>query len=654
MTDLYTYDIETYPNCFTFACERYSDKAKWVFEISWRRDQSQELYAFLKALVNTNARMVGFNNVGFDYPVIHDFMKSNGLCGYEALYDKAMKIIRYSGDPFMFMVWPSDRFVSQVDLYKINHFDNVNRRTGLKQIEFNMRVPDLKDLPFPPGTMLTSEQIDVLIDYNMNGDVVNTREFLTECIPALEFRDKLSAQYDRDFTNHNDTKVGKDYFIMSLEQHGVPCYEKGPNGREPRQTHGRFPMQLKDAVFPYVKFQYSEFERIHQYFLSKTITETKGVFKDLKCTINNFTYKFGLGGIHGSVESQTVNSDDYWMIEDWDVASYYPNLAIKNKLFPAHLSEKFCDIYQDVYEQRKQHPKGSPENAVMKLALNGVYGDSNSRFSPFYDPLYTMTITINGQLLLCMLAEQLQLSIEGLSMIQINTDGLTVRYPRHMKECVHTICKAWEQFTCLTLEDVEYRRMFIRDVNSYIGEYTDGKLKRKGAYAWDAKVPMELPHNKDHSALVVPKAAERVLVHGEDIVTAVTGNADIMDFMLRVKAKGVDKLLLDEAEQQKTCRYYVSQFGGRLTIVRPPPKNMKVGDYKKANGVSDDQYATLNQTGVHNLEIHTKNQSVYGSSTTEVEKGWTVTVANDIMQATNRIDFNYYINEVRKLVEPLR
>lgn len=44
------------------------------------------------------------------------------------------------------------------------------------------------------------------------------------------------------------------------------------------------------------------------------------------------------------------------------------------------------------------YAKGTPENAMLKLALNSVYGDSNNQYSVFYDPMYTMKITVNGQL----------------------------------------------------------------------------------------------------------------------------------------------------------------------------------------------------------------------------------------------------------------
>ena len=280
----------------------------------------------------------------------------------------------------------------------------------------------------------------------------------------------------------------------------------------------------------------------------------------------------------------------------------------------------------------------------MKLALNGVYGDSNNKYSPFYDPLYTMSITINGQLLLCLLAETL-MTVPDLQMVQINTDGLTVRYRRGSKPDVHAICKWWEDCTLLELESVEYSRMFIRDVNNYIAQGADGKVKRKGAYEY------ERGHHQNHSALVVPKAAEMALLHDVPVEDAVYRHNNIFDYCLRAKAP---ILTLDGVPQQSTCRYYVSDPGGTLKATKPSPPGMRDGDYKKANGVTNAQYHAVNQTGVHNPAIHTKNKSTYAPVTSEVESGWKVTVCNHISDAVNPINYNYYIERVRKLVEPLR
>lgn len=640
MTEYYIYDIETYPNVFTCCFKRYPDGARWIFEVSDRKDDRGALNMFLHWLAQHQHPMVGFNNVSFDYPILHMTMQCDGEYAPIDTYDMCLEIIQ-SSSPWSHRLRPWEVMIPQIDLFLINHFDNVARRTGLKQIEFNHRVPNLLDLPFPPGTWLEQEQIDTLIDYNLNGDVEETYALFKECLPAIEFRQVLTQQYGRDFTNHNDTKIGKDFLIQQLEAAGVSCYD---TDRAPVQTY-RDQINPAEIILPYVQFQHSEFNRILDWFKRQVIVETKGVFTDVHCTVNGFQFDFGLGGIHGSVEGQTVHSDSEWIVEDWDVASYYPNLAIANRIYPEHLTEKFCDIYQSVYEQRRLHAKGTPENAMLKLALNGVYGDSNNRYSPFYDPQYTMAITINGQLSLCMLAEWLMMGVPNLQMVQINTDGLTVRYRRGWRDMVHFICQEWEQLTRLTLEHVEYSRMFIRDVNNYLAEGIDGSIKRKGAYEYERE------HHQNQSMLVVPKVTEMVLTCGMCIETTVRSWPDFYDFMKRVKKP---HLTWNGERQQSTCRYYVSESGAPLIEHRQPPAGKRIGDFKKKNGCSDRDYALVNQTGVWDERVHTKNRSVYGESTVEVESGFVVTVANDIHQATVPINYNYYIHEVEKLVRSVQ
>ena len=65
-----------------------------------------------------------------------------------------------------------------------------------------------------------------------------------------------------------------------------------------------------------------------------------------------------------------------------------------------------------------------------KLALNSVYGKSNDINSFLYDPKFTMQITLNGQLMLTMLAESLVNYIPNVKVLQINTDGITLKIPK--------------------------------------------------------------------------------------------------------------------------------------------------------------------------------------------------------------------------------
>jgi len=619
MSNDYVFDIETYPNVFTLAVEHADAPLRWMFEISDWRNDSREIIAFLQFLKETNARMVGFNNLGFDYPVLHTLIRM-GKADAATLYQKAMAIIGSQdedGDRWMHLVKPSDQFVTQIDLFKIHHFDNKARATSLKVLEFNMRSDSIEDLPFKVGTTLTREQIEVLKKYNQH-DVAQTKAFYHKSLDMLHFREELTRKYARDFMNHNDTKIGKDYFVMKLEEAGVACYDYGDKGRTPRQTK-RPVIHLKDAILPWIRFEQPEFTRVMEWLKQQSITETKGVFNDLTACINGFTFVFGLGGIHGSVESEIIESNDEQVIVDLDVTSYYPNLAICNGFHPAHLGKDFVAIYKYLFEQRKSYPKKSAESAMLKLALNGVYGDSNNQFSVFYDPLFTMSITLNGQLLLCLLAEGL-MTIPGLRLIQVNTDGLTVRVPRTHKVLVDLARMAWQERTGLNLEEAIYKAMMIRDVNNYIGVFDpafvkpgDPTVKRKGAYEY------KMGWHQNAGGLVVAKVAEKVLVEGAPIRQTVQQWPEIMDFMLRTKVPRSSYLAIEWDGQQpqqlqNITRYYIAEGGGRLFKWMPPLKGKT--EWRKIG----------------------------------VESGWGVQPCNDIKDAGKLpVDFDYYVREVEKL-----
>lgn len=660
------YDIETYPNIFTIGLLHPVTKRRWCFEISFRRNDIEMLCRFIEVLAAQDCRMVGFNNLGFDYPVIH-FIYQNRRVGITAvnIYDKAMSIINAPHNArFSHMVWESDWLVPQIDLYKIHHFDNPSKATSLKMLEFNMRMSNIEDLPFDVGTELTSEQADVLIDY-MWHDITATDLFAERSAPQIKMREGLTSSFNKNMMNMSDVKIGETILINEIEKNGITCFENVDGKKKKRQTK-RDSINLAETIFPYVSFERVEFQNILNFLQSKVITETKGVFKDLIATVEGVDYKFGTGGIHASVESQVIHTTDTHQIVDVDVASFYPNLGIKNKLYPAHLGEQFCDAYLNVYHTRKTYPKKTPENEAFKLALNGAYGGSNNEYSPFLDPFYTMSITINGQLLLCMLAEQM-LKVPGLRMIQANTDGITYLCPHEYLEHTRQVCRWWEQLTQLELEEALYNRMFIRDVNSYAAEAQDGSLKRIGAYAYETAREnpgtREVPWHKDHSALIVPKAAEAALVHGADIREFITGHADMFDFFLRTKVPRNSTLEWGGERVSNIVRYYISHNGKPLEKVMPP--NGPAGEYKRANKLTDSYFNSVMAEigpGVWDERIHTKNKSVYEERRSGINTGWGVTLCNDLDDllvapdgGSPMMDLNYewYIKEAEKLVKPL-
>ncbi len=560
----YTYDIETYPNVFTIGIVHMDTGNRWLFEISERGDQSVALAAFLTELIQTGCRMIGFNNEGFDYPVIHEFWQifhARGTVTAHELYLKAQSIIDTPwNDRFRNTIWPRDRIIPQVDLFKIMHFDNVARSTSLKKLEINMRSGSVEDLPYKPGVPLTVDQIPLLVSY-MCHDISETAKFARKIAPQIEFRDGIT---DMDATNFNDTKIGKEFFLNELEKTGVSCFDRSSGRKKPRQTPRVNGICVADSLLD-VPFTADDLKRVHQFFAAQVIPpdQTKGIFKDLHATVKGFTMHFGAGGIHGSVSKRTFRSDDTHDIVDVDVTSYYPSLAIVNRWFPKHLGEQFCDVYQDLKTRRVSYAKGTPENAMLKLALNGVYGDSNNKYSAFYDPAYTMAITINGQMLLAWLTEAF-ITQPGFEVIQVNTDGVTVRLPKNQRRHLDLISTEWQNRTGLQLESVDYSIMAVRDVNNYISVTPDGKVKRKGAYEIDPD------WHKDHSSLVVQKAVSAWLLNGTDPTEFIYAHADAYDFMRHVKVRRSDTLTWGDETIQNTTRYHIALAGKPLTKHMPP------------------------------------------------------------------------------------
>ncbi len=537
----FTFDLETYPNCFLMGVADMQQRKLRMFEISFRKDQRNEMFEYLRNVRRQKGVLVGFNNIGFDEPVLQNLLKNKTLTVGE-IYQYAMKVIEsgYGDDKWKYQVRDKDRFLQQLDLFKMNHFDNKAKATSLKMIEFNSRSKNIEDLPFPVGKNLTSVEIDTLIKYCCH-DVKETVKFFESCKPQIDFRLDLEKKYGFNALNWNDTKIGAEFFIMELEKAGIKCYDNQGKARKTKRTY----IDLVDCIFPYIKFERPEFNAVLEWLKRQRITETKGVFSDipehelgdvakyallttkkikfknkptdkeladalkqyplgwleevelkaklpkkdgggfkkaywfnyriaesLNVVVDGLCYVYGTGGVHAAVEKRVIVSDEKRVIRTFDVSSFYPNLSIKNRVYPQHLGVEFCDIYENLYNMRKTFDKKSAENAMLKLALNGTYGNSNNEYSPFYDPKFTMTITLNGQMLLCKAIEMV-LSIPTVEILMANTDGFEFIVDREYEALAEAKCKEWEKMTNLTLEGDTYAKMVISDVNNYFSIYEE-------------------------------------------------------------------------------------------------------------------------------------------------------------------------------------
>lgn len=140
------------------------------------------------------------------------------------------------------------------------------------------------------------------------------------------------------------------------------------------------------------------------------------------------------------------------------------------------------------------------------------------------------------------------------------------------------------------------------------------KVKRKGAYQYE-----DLGYHQNQGGLVIPMAAEAYMLYGTPIEDFVKNHDNVFDFMLRAKVPRSSKLVLryedgTEVKQQNTCRYYACETGGKLVKIMPP---LKPDGLDRELGL-DTQY--------------------------------NVKTCNNMKDFANDINYQYYVNEAKKLV----
>jgi len=360
-------------------------------------------------------------------------------------------------------------------------------------------------------------------------------------------------------------------------------------------------IKISDIILPYIKFTSPEFQTLHERFKSLEVdgSKLKGNFK-YSVNYKNVKTDFGLGGVHGAASKGVYESDDDMVIMSSDVTSFYPNLAIRNKFSPGHFpKEEFCNQYEWFFDERKKIPKSNPMNYVYKIILNSTFGLSNDENSFFYDPELCLKITINGQLTLMMLYEQIMERIPNAIPLLHNTDGVETIIPREHIDLYMQICEEWEKTTNLELEHDEYQKLVLSDVNNYIGvnnfvevditkwreikqsqphyvfkvdndKFSFAPVKLKGRFDFH-----DLQLHKNKSKLVIPKAIYEYFVNNVLPHDYLDTNKNILDYCIGGKSKGdwkqvarsIEGGVLKEEDLQKINRYFISKSGVKITKV---------------------------------------------------------------------------------------
>jgi hypothetical protein len=563
-------DYETLANCFLAVFEDIKTEHQEVFVIHESQNDIVPFLTFLMQNINREEWHVSFNGLGFDSQITqhflangHQLLEMNGQDIARFIYDKAQDVIRRQNEGEFLEFSPRDIKIRQVDVFKLNHWDNPAKRSSLKWIQFSMDWKNIMDMPIHHTTYIKKEQIPSIITYCIN-DVKSTKAIMYLSKSQIDLRRNLTEEYGIDLYSASEPRISKELFLHFLSEQ---TYIKKWDLRKMR-TH-RPVINVKDIILPNVSFKTATFQNLLNKFNEVVIYpgETKGGFK-YSVKYKGVKTDYGLGGIHGARSSRVYKSDDEMVIMSSDVVSYYPNLAIRNKWAPAHLPQKeFCDLYEWFFDERKKIPKSDPRNYVYKIILNSTYGLSNDANSFLYDPEFTMKITINGQLLLSMLYEMICEEIPGAMPLMQNTDGVETLIPREYVDKYMEICERWEKLTDLQLEHDTYSKIILGDVNNYIAVTETGKTKSKGRFEH-----ADLALHKNKSFLIIPKAINAYFIDGISPEEFLKDNQNIFDYCGGVKIKGDWKFIEHEISNgeftkkplQHTIRYFISNNGSKI------------------------------------------------------------------------------------------
>lgn len=567
--EVVVYDIETLASCFTYSSFNINTGEVEQYVIHKDRNDLEQLLDHFKKC----SGQIGFNNIAFDYPIIHNIIKNSELFLNSteeftifSIYDQAQNIISNQNNMNNSnIVWEKNMIIPQLDLYKVWHYNNKARSTSLKSLEVSMNYPNVMEMPIHHNKLdISLKDIDSILEYNLN-DVMATYEFYKLSLDKIDLRKSLSKTYNISCRNWSDSRIGEELILK------LYCQKTSQDIKEVKEMRSnRLKIALNEVILPSISFKSKEFNTLLDKFKCSIISETKGSIEE-SVIYKGFKYDYGTGGIHGCIKSGIYESDDDYMIIDADVGSLYPNIAITNEFYPEHLGKNFIIVYNDIIELRMQAKKAG--NSVLsdgfKLAANSVYGKSNDVNSFLYDPKFTMQITLNGQLLLTILIESLVNGINDLQMLQVNTDGITVKIHKKDLDLYYSICKIWEKETKLNLEYVEYEKMVIGDVNNYLAISTKGKIKNKGRFEVDKVVGNEKAYHKDNSFRIIPLALQEFFVNNTPIEDTIKNHKNIYDFCGRQKFKGDDYGFINtinnnqiiKEKQQKVTRYYISNKG---------------------------------------------------------------------------------------------
>lgn len=520
-------DVETYQNYFLIGM-----KALWCNKYL-RFEISGEFNNLKLSWILHNYRTIGFNSLKYDLLLI-----------WLSYYQQDLNKLKVLSDRIVFdNYWPKS-FEEDYG-YKIprtNHIDLIEvapLKGSLKLYGARIHAPRLQDLPFSVDKPLTSKQIEIVQDYNIN-DLDTTEILFNFMKERIELRTAISIEYQEDLMSKSDAQIAEAIITKKL-----------------RETTGKWPK--RPDIDPGTTYHYNIPTYIQ--YQTKVLKDVLEVVKQTKFVvagdgginmppelaklvipINGNAYKLGIGGLHSTEECITYKSNETGQIFDRDVASYYPRIILNQGLCPEHIGKEFLIVYNGIVERRLEAKKNKryTEDKGLKIVINGSFGKLGSMWSKLYAPNLMIGVTVTGQLSLLMMIEAFE--FVGISVISANTDGVVCYCPNNKMSMYEEIVKWWEQTTAFQTEETRYSAYYARDVNNYFAvKEADAKgeikVKIKGGYSEiGSQSGTQLDTNP--TSLICSDAVEKLLSLGVPIEKTIQECSNFSRFVTVRNVKG--------------------------------------------------------------------------------------------------------------------
>jgi len=437
-----------------------------------------------------------------------------------------------------------------------------NLQKSLKLVAVNLKWPKIQDLPIPWNNAIVDNQLQLMHDYNLN-DVEITEALYNKLLPEIKVRAEAEKLYDAPLISESDSGMANRLMEKFYSEITGLSKREFKSLRTERNI-----VNFSSVVFDDILFLTSELRSVLEEVKKHTYYKDQPFYRKT-IDYNGIKYQLGIGGIHSVDKGAIFESDEENELIDADISSMYPSIIINNRIKPQHLDRKFIEKYKEIRDIRLDAKKKGRfiESDSLKIVLNSIYGKMRNEHHWMYDPFAALQVTINGQLYVLMLIEEL--TREGFQIISANTDGIITIVPKNKKELYNKICNEWCDYTNFELEYANYKKYIRRDINNYISIKTDDTTKEKGEFLQPDKKTLMQGYDKP----IVSIALRKYFLEGINIVDFIKNHKDIYDFCI---AKKIDKKFENQYHHvngnrepkidilQKSVRYYVSTRGGSL------------------------------------------------------------------------------------------